>query len=46
MPKGSTHAERFYRPGFAPDNKINKEIFGNWSRYARNWISGPTHEVW
>lgn len=44
-PKGSTHAERFYRPGFTPVNKPNKDIFGNWSKLARNWIAGPTHEV-
>jgi len=29
----------------APANKVNKEVFGNWSKYAKNWISGPTHEV-
>jgi hypothetical protein len=44
-PKGSTHAERFYKPHYTPANKPNKDIFGNWSKYARNWIAGPTHEV-
>lgn len=29
----------------APRNKVNKEVFGNWSKYAKNWIAGPTHEV-
>lgn len=29
----------------APSNKVNKEVFGNWSKYAKNWISGPTHKV-
>lgn len=28
-----------------PKNKINPEIYGNWSKYAGNWISGPTHEI-
>jgi len=44
-PTGSTHAKRFYRVNYTPANKPNKDIFGNWSRYARNWIAGPTHEV-
>jgi hypothetical protein len=26
-------------------SKQNKDVFGNWSKYARNWISGPTHEI-
>jgi len=28
-----------------PKNKINPEIYGNWSKYAGNWIAGPTHEI-
>lgn len=28
-----------------PKNKPHKNIFGNCSRYATNWISGPTHEM-
>ena len=44
-PKGSTHAERFYKLNYTPANKPNKDIFGNWSKFARNWIAGPTHEV-
>ena len=44
-PTGSTHAVRFYRETQTPQNKQNKIIYGNWSRYARNWISGPNHEV-
>ena len=27
------------------NNKPNKEVYGNWSRYAVNWINGPNHEV-
>ena len=44
-PTGSTHAIRFYKLNQTPVNKINKDIFGNWSRYAKNWIAGPTHQV-
>ncbi len=44
-PTGSTHALRFYRLNSTPANQINKEIFGNFSRYEKNWIGGPTHEV-
>lgn len=37
---------RFYRSkDVAAPNKANKDIFGNHSKKARNWISGPTHEV-
>lgn len=25
--------------------KINKDVFGNHSKYATNWISGPTHQI-
>lgn len=28
-----------------PKNKPFKNVFGNCSRYATNWISGPTHEM-
>ena len=24
---------------------MNKEVFGNYSRWARNWVGGPTHEI-
>ena len=45
MPHGSTYASRFYRLSNTPSNKPNKDIYGNFSRYARNWVAGPTHEV-
>lgn len=45
MPRGSTYAQRFYRESQTPCNKPNKDVFGNWSRYAQNWVAGPTHEV-
>ena len=44
-PLGSTHTERYYRPATTPTSKPSKDIFGNWSRYAKNWIAGPTHQV-
>ena len=45
-PQGSTYAMRFYKAkDLAPANKANKDIFGNYSKKAVNWISGPTHEV-
>lgn len=25
--------------------KMNKDVFGNTSKYSQNWISGPTHHV-
>ena len=25
--------------------EINPDVFGNHSRYAKNWINGPTHEI-
>ena len=25
--------------------KMNKDVFGNQSRYSQNWISGPTHNI-
>ena len=26
-------------------SKMNKDVFGNWSRYSKNWVCGPTHNV-
>jgi hypothetical protein len=45
LPVGSTHALKFQDPNQTPANKINKDIYGNWSRYAKNWIAGPNHQV-
>jgi len=25
--------------------KMNKDVFGNLSKYSKNWISGPTHDL-
>lgn len=35
-PKNRTHAINF---------KSNHLKYGNWSRYAPNWICGPSHEI-
>lgn len=45
FPTGSTHGIRFYRQNMTPVNKPNKNVFGNWSKHAQNWIAGPTHEI-
>lgn len=28
-----------------PSHRMNTEVYSNHSRYACNWISGPTHEI-
>jgi len=47
---GTTHAIGFY--GATPTgrtliagNKPSSDVFGNRSKLAKNWISGPTHEM-
>ena len=25
--------------------KMNKDVFGNWSKYSQNWIGGPTDQI-
>lgn len=42
---GSTHTIKFYNLNRTPANKPNKDIFGNYSRFAQNWIAGPTHNI-
>jgi hypothetical protein len=47
---GSTHTIGFYpgTPGSRSSigkNKPNIDVFGNHSKYAQNWIAGPTHEL-
>ncbi len=50
MNVGSTHGIGFYpapknaRREVIGKNKPSIEIFGNTSRFASNWIGGPTHE--
>lgn len=36
---------RLYSNKFRPSLSKNKEIFGNKSRFAKNWICGPNHMV-
>jgi len=41
----SAQTSRIYTGKPPPKNKVNKEIFGNWSKYGKNWMSGPTHRI-
>ena len=25
--------------------KMNKDVYGNLSKFSKNWISGPTHQM-
>jgi len=36
---------RLYASSFVPSIDKNKIIFGNRSRYAKNWINGPNHNI-
>lgn len=38
-------ADRLYSQSFTPQVDKNKVIFSNSSRYAKNWICGPNHEI-
>jgi hypothetical protein len=47
---GTTHAIGFYAAtptgrSFIVGNEPTKDVYGNRSRHARNWIAGPTHEM-
>ncbi len=34
---------RLYSSNFVPGIDKNKVVYGNMSRYAKNWIGGPNH---
>jgi len=36
---------RLYSSSFVPNIDKNKIIYGNLSRYAKNWINGPNHKI-
>lgn len=36
---------RLYSEAFTPKFDKNKIIFGNVSRFAKNWVCGPNHEI-
>ena len=36
---------RLYDSTFVPRVDKNKVVFGNMSRFAKNWVGGPNHEV-
>ena len=38
-------AKRFYSPSYVQPIDKNKIIFGNHSRYAKNWIGGPNDKI-
>ena len=33
------------RRGLPTSSKMNKDVFGTRSKYAKNWVCGPTHDV-
>jgi len=37
--------DRWYSSNFTPKINPNKEIFGNKSRFAQNWVCGPNHMI-
>ena len=43
--KDSDESGRLYSSNFVPAIDKNKIVFGNMSRYAKNWINGPNHEI-
>ena len=36
---------RLYSDKYTPSVDKNKEVFGNQSRFARNWACGPNHMI-
>lgn len=36
---------RLYSDKFTPAIDKNKIVFGNMSRFAKNWVCGPNHDV-
>ena len=38
-------ADRLYSSNFTPGIDKNKEVFGNLSRFAKNWACGPKHKI-
>ena len=36
---------RLYSPNFTPAIDKNKQIYSNISRYSKNWVCGPNHEI-
>eukprot|EP00997_Jenningsia_sp_PLL12_P004442 NODE_1899_length_1039_cov_108.632323_g1543_i0.p2 GENE.NODE_1899_length_1039_cov_108.632323_g1543_i0~~NODE_1899_length_1039_cov_108.632323_g1543_i0.p2 ORF type:complete len:104 (-),score=30.15 NODE_1899_length_1039_cov_108.632323_g1543_i0:691-1002(-) len=48
LPVGGTHEQHYYRPvtqQHVRTNRSNKDVFGNHSKKAVNWMCGPTHKV-
>lgn len=38
-------ANRLYSSSYTPQVDKNKVIYSNSSRFAKNWICGPNHEI-
>lgn len=38
-------SKRLYASTFVPPIDDNKIIYGNLSRYAKNWMNGPNHQI-
>lgn len=38
-------SKRLYSSTFVPPIDDNKIIYGNLSRYAKNWMNGPNHQI-
>uniref|UniRef100_A0A7S3CJQ4 Uncharacterized protein n=1 Tax=Strombidium rassoulzadegani TaxID=1082188 RepID=A0A7S3CJQ4_9SPIT len=36
---------RFYSQNYTPQLDKNKQIYGNLSMFAKNWVCGPNHEI-
>ena len=45
LPKYSDESDRLYSDKFVPHIDKNKDIYGNLSRYGRNWANGPNHMI-
>jgi len=43
--KFKNEKSNLYSTGFNDKMTKNKQIFGNCSRFAKNWIAGPNNEV-
>jgi len=45
IPRNNDESGRLYSSKFVPRIDDNKIIYGNFSRFAKNWACGPNHMV-
>jgi hypothetical protein len=45
MTRFSSDATRLYSSRFVPKIDKNKQIYGNSSKFAKNWACGPNHMI-